>query len=138
MHFNISNLPFLQQYSDSKSYCEDLTEGKFSFPVIHAINTKPDDQQVISILNSECVCVCVCVCVKRERESSSRSEGFYHQLCYLPFFVFSLYCISLPPRHSLTSFCQISYGKDPRIWKSRGTVCPSWRSLAPCSTPRRL
>lgn len=39
-----------QQYSDSKSYCEDLTEGKFSFPVIHAIMTHPDDQQVISIL----------------------------------------------------------------------------------------
>ncbi|KAG0726583.1 Geranylgeranyl pyrophosphate synthase [Chionoecetes opilio] len=42
----------MKEYSDSKSYCEDLTEGKFSFPVIHAINTQPDDQQVISILNA--------------------------------------------------------------------------------------
>ncbi|MPC20592.1 Geranylgeranyl pyrophosphate synthase [Portunus trituberculatus] len=49
----------MKEYSDSKSYCEDLTEGKFSFPVIHAINTKPDDQQVISILNLVCVCVCI-------------------------------------------------------------------------------
>lgn len=40
----------MKEYSDSKSYCEDLTEGKFSFPVIHAINTKPDDQQVINII----------------------------------------------------------------------------------------
>ncbi|KAK8725345.1 hypothetical protein OTU49_010822 [Cherax quadricarinatus] len=40
----------MKEYSDSKSYCEDLTEGKFSFPVIHAIRTKPDDQQVINII----------------------------------------------------------------------------------------
>jgi geranylgeranyl diphosphate synthase type 3 len=26
-----------KEYADSKSYCEDLTEGKFSYPVIHAI-----------------------------------------------------------------------------------------------------
>ncbi|XP_050725909.1 terpene synthase-like isoform X1 [Eriocheir sinensis] len=40
----------MKEYSDSKSYCEDLTEGKFSFPVIHAISTQPDDQQVINII----------------------------------------------------------------------------------------
>ena len=38
------------QYENNKSYCEDLTEGKFSFPIIHAITTQPQDQQVISIL----------------------------------------------------------------------------------------
>jgi geranylgeranyl diphosphate synthase type 3 len=26
-----------KEYADSKSYCEDLTEGKFSYPVIHTI-----------------------------------------------------------------------------------------------------
>jgi geranylgeranyl diphosphate synthase type 3 len=26
-----------QEYACSKSYCEDLTEGKFSYPIIHAI-----------------------------------------------------------------------------------------------------
>lgn len=41
---------FFLQYSENKSYCEDLTEGKFSFPVIHAIRSKPDDPQVIRIL----------------------------------------------------------------------------------------
>ncbi|KAJ1532248.1 hypothetical protein ONE63_000864 [Megalurothrips usitatus] len=40
----------LQEYSENKSYCEDLTEGKFSFPVIHAIRSRPDDLQVIHIL----------------------------------------------------------------------------------------
>lgn len=34
----------------NKSYCEDLTEGKFSFPIIHAINSHPNDGQVIRIL----------------------------------------------------------------------------------------
>jgi hypothetical protein len=27
-----------------------LTEGKFSFPIIHAIHSRPDDRQVIRIL----------------------------------------------------------------------------------------
>ncbi|OQV25172.1 Geranylgeranyl pyrophosphate synthase [Hypsibius exemplaris] len=27
-------------YADSKSYCEDLTEGKFSFPIIHGIRSE--------------------------------------------------------------------------------------------------
>lgn len=39
-----------QEYSENKSFCEDLTEGKFSFPIIHAIHTKPEDKQVFNIL----------------------------------------------------------------------------------------
>ncbi|XP_067009248.2 terpene synthase-like [Anabrus simplex] len=40
----------LQEYSENKSFCEDLTEGKFSFPIIHAIKSQPDDNQVMHIL----------------------------------------------------------------------------------------
>ncbi|XP_050520101.1 terpene synthase isoform X1 [Daktulosphaira vitifoliae] len=40
----------LQEYSENKSYCEDLTEGKFSFPVIHAIHSHPEDSQIMNIL----------------------------------------------------------------------------------------
>ncbi|CAG2057189.1 unnamed protein product, partial [Timema podura] len=29
-----------QEYAENKSYCEDLTEGKFSFPIMHAILTR--------------------------------------------------------------------------------------------------
>lgn len=43
------------QYSENKSYCEDLTEGKFSFPIIHAIKSRPDDNQVIRILLFEII-----------------------------------------------------------------------------------
>lgn len=37
----------LFQYSESKSFCEDLTEGKFSFPIIHAVNNQKQDRQVL-------------------------------------------------------------------------------------------
>ena len=33
-----------------KSYCEDLTEGKFSFPIIHAVHARPDDHRLVNIL----------------------------------------------------------------------------------------
>ncbi|XP_025266042.1 geranylgeranyl pyrophosphate synthase isoform X4 [Camponotus floridanus] len=42
----------LGEYTENKSYCEDLTEGKFSFPIIHALTTNPDDRQIISFLNA--------------------------------------------------------------------------------------
>lgn len=35
------------KYSESKSFCEDLTEGKFSFPIIHAVNNQKQDRQVL-------------------------------------------------------------------------------------------
>ncbi|CAH0702732.1 unnamed protein product [Spodoptera exigua] len=40
----------LQEYTENKSYCEDLTEGKFSFPIIHAIRNPEGDNQVLHIL----------------------------------------------------------------------------------------
>ena len=39
-----------EEYMKSKSFCEDLTEGKFSFPIIHHVRTNPDDTRLISIL----------------------------------------------------------------------------------------
>lgn len=30
-----------------KSYCEDLSEGKFGYPVIHAITTQPNDTRIL-------------------------------------------------------------------------------------------
>lgn len=37
-------------YTKNKGLCEDLTEGKFSFPVIHSIRADPDNLQLINIL----------------------------------------------------------------------------------------
>jgi geranylgeranyl diphosphate synthase type 3 len=39
-----------KDYQLHKSYCEDLTEGKFSFPIIHAVRSQPNDNQVMHIL----------------------------------------------------------------------------------------
>nr|CAI5847949.1 unnamed protein product [Callosobruchus analis] len=39
-----------KDYMEHKSYCEDLTEGKFSFPIIHAITSHPNDKQISHIL----------------------------------------------------------------------------------------
>ncbi|VEN38200.1 unnamed protein product [Callosobruchus maculatus] len=39
-----------KDYMEHKSYCEDLTEGKFSFPIIHGITSHPNDKQIIHIL----------------------------------------------------------------------------------------
>jgi len=38
------------KYMQSKSFCEDITEGKFSFPIIHAVTSKPDDKRMLAIL----------------------------------------------------------------------------------------
>ncbi|KAI8096784.1 geranylgeranyl pyrophosphate synthase [Halteromyces radiatus] len=37
-------------YTDNKGFCEDLTEGKFSFPVIHGIRSDPNNRQLLNIL----------------------------------------------------------------------------------------
>ncbi|KKY18149.1 putative geranylgeranyl pyrophosphate synthetase [Phaeomoniella chlamydospora] len=40
-------------YTHNKGLCEDLTEGKFSFPVIHSIRAAPDNLQLINILKQK-------------------------------------------------------------------------------------
>ncbi|GAB1606256.1 geranylgeranyl pyrophosphate synthase-like isoform X3 [Argonauta hians] len=39
-----------ESYEKNKTYCDDLSEGKFSFPLIHAIHTHPEDNQVLNII----------------------------------------------------------------------------------------
>jgi geranylgeranyl diphosphate synthase type 3 len=38
------------EYTENKSFCEDLTEGKYSFPIIHGIRANPSSHQMTSIL----------------------------------------------------------------------------------------
>ncbi|CAI6340962.1 unnamed protein product [Periconia digitata] len=47
------NLSPSSGYSDLKGLCEDLTEGKFSFPVIHAIHTDPANRILYNILKQK-------------------------------------------------------------------------------------
>ncbi|KAI0965489.1 geranylgeranyl pyrophosphate synthetase [Xylaria arbuscula] len=41
------------QYGENKGFCEDLTEGKFSFLIIHSIRANPNNQQLINILKQK-------------------------------------------------------------------------------------
>lgn len=41
------------EYSRNKGLCEDLTEGKFSFPIIHAIRNNPTNLQLLNILKQK-------------------------------------------------------------------------------------
>ncbi|TLD28216.1 hypothetical protein PspLS_03533 [Pyricularia sp. CBS 133598] len=44
---------FSREYSNNKGMCEDLTEGKFSFPVIHSIRSNPANLQLLNILKQK-------------------------------------------------------------------------------------
>jgi len=39
-----------EEYMKIKTFCEDLTEGKFSFPIIHCVRADPADTRLLSIL----------------------------------------------------------------------------------------
>lgn len=41
------------EYTSNKGLCEDLTEGKFSFPIIHSIRSNPSNQQLLNILKQK-------------------------------------------------------------------------------------
>ena len=40
-------------YTKNKGLCEDLTEGKFSFPVIHSIRSDPQNLVLVNILKQK-------------------------------------------------------------------------------------
>ncbi|KAL6449251.1 hypothetical protein ACFW04_000711 [Cataglyphis niger] len=56
LHFQIrddyGNLK-VDKYTENKTYCDDLSEGKFSFPIVHAITTNPDDSELINIVKQK-------------------------------------------------------------------------------------
>jgi len=39
-----------KDYGQKKGYCDDLTEGKFSFPIIHCITNNSTDRRLLNIL----------------------------------------------------------------------------------------
>jgi len=38
----------LPQYAHNKGFAEDLTEGKFSFPIVHGVRANPSNRQILS------------------------------------------------------------------------------------------
>jgi len=49
-HLNLSST---STYASLKGLCEDLTEGKFSFPIIHAIRADPSNRVIYNILKQK-------------------------------------------------------------------------------------
>ena len=41
------------KYTNNKGFCEDLTEGKFSFPIIHAIRRDVSNRQLLNIISQK-------------------------------------------------------------------------------------
>ncbi|KAM0755431.1 terpenoid synthase [Meredithblackwellia eburnea MCA 4105] len=41
------------QYAENKGYCEDFTEGKFSFPIVHSIRKDTTNRQILNILREK-------------------------------------------------------------------------------------
>jgi geranylgeranyl diphosphate synthase, type III len=54
-------------YTNSKGFCEDISEGKFSFPVIDSILARPDDRQLISMLR---ICALLMIGILKQRTTS--------------------------------------------------------------------
>lgn len=48
-YLNLKSTSYLQK----KGLCEDLTEGKFSFPIIHSIRVNPGNRQLINVLKQK-------------------------------------------------------------------------------------
>ncbi|BGP21610.1 geranylgeranyl diphosphate synthase, type III [Rhodotorula toruloides] len=38
------------EYANNKGYCEDFSEGKFSFPIVHSIRSDTSNRQILNIL----------------------------------------------------------------------------------------
>ncbi|WWC85164.1 uncharacterized protein L201_000021 [Kwoniella dendrophila CBS 6074] len=41
------------EYEANKGYCEDLTEGKFSFPVVHGVRADTSNRQILNVLQKK-------------------------------------------------------------------------------------
>lgn len=72
-----------QEYTDNKTFCEDLTEGKFSFPIVHAVNNKKHDREIVNILKSRTTDIDVkkyCVRLLEKAGSFEYTRNVLHQL----------------------------------------------------------
>lgn len=72
-----------KEYADNKSFCDDLTEGKFSFPIIHAINNQRNDREIMNILRQRTKDIDVknyCVRLLDEAGSFEYTRSVLHKL----------------------------------------------------------
>lgn len=70
-------------YNDNKGLCEDLTEGKFSFPIIHSIRSNPGNLVLPSILKQKCSDDEVKFCAKHLIEATQSDKYTRQEICTL-------------------------------------------------------
>ena len=73
----------LESYAANKSFAEDLTEGKYSFPILHCIRTKTSDDRVAKILRQRTESVEVkkfCISLLEEAGSFDYTRHVMRQL----------------------------------------------------------
>lgn len=71
-----------EEYFKSKSFCEDITEGKFSYPIVHCIRNETSNNRLLSILKQRTEDVDV----KRYAQSLMKESGsldYTRQKCRL-------------------------------------------------------
>ena len=44
---------FTFKYATVRGFCDDLDEGKFNFPIIHAIQSHPNDHRLLGMLYAQ-------------------------------------------------------------------------------------
>ncbi|ORX84338.1 geranylgeranyl pyrophosphate synthase-like protein [Anaeromyces robustus] len=61
-----------ETYKNNKGFCEDITEGKYSYPIIHCIKNHPESHQLEKIIRQKTSNVELkTYCIKLMRESHS-------------------------------------------------------------------
>ncbi|RJE24352.1 Polyprenyl synthetase [Aspergillus sclerotialis] len=70
-------------YTENKGFCEDLTEGKFSFLIIHSIHSNPNNQQLLNILRQRSEDESVKKYAVEYIESTGSFEYCHHKLACL-------------------------------------------------------
>jgi geranylgeranyl diphosphate synthase type 3 len=67
----------LLQMNAAKGYCDDLQEGKFSFPIIHAIHSSPsDNSEILNILKLHTNDATIKAHAVNYMENTTRSFGY--------------------------------------------------------------
>ena len=92
------DLTILSQYASNKGFAEDLTEGKFSFPVVHGIHADSSNRQILSkpthFHSSTYFTHCLIHFRRTSKEANNANpQDSYHQLPEKSYKVFRLYTL---------------------------------------------
>lgn len=62
--------------AEHKGFCEDLSEGKFSFPIVHALSVSSENSELLNILKSRPTDIAIKAYVVRHLQEETGSFAF--------------------------------------------------------------